>query len=121
VHSEKHDEHRISTWHGITIDSSVDDKNARDSIRFNDDGDSNKIDESDVHSEKHDEPSFSTWHGITIDLSFDDENVSDSICLNDDGDSNEIDESDWHLWKVDGPRMSNDDEGIQTLIIGKSR
>jgi hypothetical protein len=45
---EKHDGPRISTWHGIEIDSSFDDENAYDSIRFNDDGDSKEIDESDL-------------------------------------------------------------------------
>jgi hypothetical protein len=37
-----------STVRGITIDARFEDKNAFDSIRFNDDGDSNEIDESDL-------------------------------------------------------------------------
>jgi hypothetical protein len=79
-----------STFLGITIDSSFDDENAYDSIRFNDDGDSNEIDESDLQYEKHSDPRISTEHGITIDSSFDDENAFHSIRFNDDGDSNEI-------------------------------
>jgi hypothetical protein len=78
----------------MTIESSVANKNAEDSIRFNDDGDSNEIDKSDSQCEKHDDPRISTEHGIKIDSSFEDENASDSIRFNDDGDSNEIDEND---------------------------
>jgi hypothetical protein len=47
VHSEKHDDPRISTLHGITIDSSDEDENAEDSIRTNREFDSNEIDVSD--------------------------------------------------------------------------
>jgi hypothetical protein len=57
---EKHDDPRISTEHGITIDSIAEHENASDSIRFNDDGDSNEIDESDLQYEKHDGPRIST-------------------------------------------------------------
>jgi hypothetical protein len=39
---------------------SFDDENASDLIRFNDDGDSNEIDESDSQYEKHDDPRIST-------------------------------------------------------------
>jgi hypothetical protein len=67
----KHDETRISTEHGIKIDSSFEDKNAYDSIRFNDDGDSNEIDESELQDLKHDDPRISTENGIIIDLSVD--------------------------------------------------
>jgi hypothetical protein len=49
-----------STFLGITIDSRLEYENASDSIRFNDDGDSNKIDESDLQYEKHDDPRIST-------------------------------------------------------------
>jgi hypothetical protein len=49
-----------STFWGITIDSSCDDEKESDSIRFNDDGDSNEIDESDLQYEKHDDPRIST-------------------------------------------------------------
>jgi hypothetical protein len=49
-----------STFRGITIDLSVDDENAYDSIRFNDDGDSNEIDESDLQYAKHDDPRILT-------------------------------------------------------------
>jgi hypothetical protein len=49
-----------STFRGITIDSRFDGENAHDSIRFNDDGDSNEIDESDSQHEKHDDPRIST-------------------------------------------------------------
>jgi hypothetical protein len=49
-----------STFRGITIDSRLEPKNARDSIRFNDDGDSNEIDESDLQASKHDEQRTST-------------------------------------------------------------
>jgi hypothetical protein len=39
---------------------SFENENASDSIRFNDDGDSNKIDENDSQCEKHDDPRIST-------------------------------------------------------------
>jgi hypothetical protein len=44
---EKHDDPRISTLHGITIDRSDDRENASDSIRVNRESVSNVIDESD--------------------------------------------------------------------------
>jgi hypothetical protein len=47
VQPEKHNEQRISTFRGITIDSSDDDEKAFDSIRVNLELDSNVIDESD--------------------------------------------------------------------------
>jgi hypothetical protein len=56
-----------STFRGIKIDSSFESENANDSIRFNDDGDSNEIDESEKQNEKHDDPRISTEHGIKID------------------------------------------------------
>jgi hypothetical protein len=46
-----------------------DSENARDSIRFNDDGDSNEIDENDLQDEKHDDPRILTKCGITISFS----------------------------------------------------
>jgi hypothetical protein len=49
-----------STFRGITIDSRFETENASDSIRFNDDGDSNEIDESDLQYEKHSDPRIST-------------------------------------------------------------
>jgi hypothetical protein len=75
----------------------VDEKNAFDSIRFNEDGRSNEIDKSDVQYSKHDDPRISTFRGITIDLTFNDENAFRSIRFNDDRDSNEIDESNLQL------------------------
>jgi hypothetical protein len=42
--------------------------NASASIRFNCEGDSNEIDESDSYLEKQDEPRVSTLRGIKIDL-----------------------------------------------------
>jgi hypothetical protein len=60
LQNEKHDDPRISTEYGMTSDLSFEYENTEDSIRFNDDGDSNEIDESDVHHEKHDEPRIST-------------------------------------------------------------
>jgi hypothetical protein len=93
-------------FRGITIDSRFDSENASDSIRFNDDGDSNEIDDRDVHQEKHDEQRISTEHGITIDSRFGDENAYDSIRFNDDGDSNEINESDSQSEKHDEQRIS---------------
>jgi hypothetical protein len=68
------------------------DANAFDIIRFNWDGHSNKIDESDSQSAKQDRPRISTLLGIKIDSS--DENASDSIRVNREGNSNEIDEND---------------------------
>jgi hypothetical protein len=47
LQASKHADPRISTEHGIEIDLSPERENAFDSIRFNDDGDSNEIDESD--------------------------------------------------------------------------
>jgi hypothetical protein len=78
----------------MTIDSSDDDENADDLIPFNDDGDSNEIDESDWHHEKQYDPRISTEHGIEIDSSVESENARDSMPFNDGGDSNEIDEND---------------------------
>jgi hypothetical protein len=49
-----------STFCGIMIDSCFEDENAFDSIRFNDDGDSNEIDESDSQFEKLLDPRIST-------------------------------------------------------------
>jgi hypothetical protein len=65
--AEKHDEQRISTLRGITIDSSEERAKADDSIRFNPEFDSNESDESDSHAEKHDEQRISTLRGISID------------------------------------------------------
>jgi hypothetical protein len=53
-----------STIPGISIDSSFEFENAFDSIRFNDDSDSNEIDESDLQYEKHADPRISTKWGI---------------------------------------------------------
>jgi hypothetical protein len=94
LHEQKHDEPRISTLFGITIDSSDEDENAEDSIRVNRELDLNEIDVSDLHEEKHDEPRISTLFGITIDSSDEDENASDSIRVNRELDSNKIDVSD---------------------------
>jgi hypothetical protein len=69
-------------------------ENANEQICFNDDGDSNEIDESDLQYEKHDDRRTSTEHGIKIDSSPEPENAFHPIRCNDDGDSNEIDESD---------------------------
>jgi hypothetical protein len=54
------------TFRGIMIDSSDENENASDSIRFNDDGDSNEIDESDLQAEKQDEAIIVTNPGTTI-------------------------------------------------------
>jgi hypothetical protein len=48
-----------STFRGITIDSRFEYENASDLISFNDDGDSNEIDESDSQPQKHDDPRIS--------------------------------------------------------------
>jgi hypothetical protein len=64
---EKHDDPRISTLLGITIDSSDENENAEDSIRVNRDFDSNEIDLRNLHFKKKDDPRISTLHGITID------------------------------------------------------
>jgi hypothetical protein len=102
-----------STFRGITIDSSFDDENASDPIRFNDDGDSNEIDESERQDEKHDDPRISTEHGIAIESRPERANARDSIRLNDDGDSNEIDRSELAPGKPEIETISTDD-GIQT-------
>jgi hypothetical protein len=82
LHSLKHDDPRISTEHGIKIDSRVDVENAEDSISFNDDGDSNEIDESDSHHEKHDDPRIFTNPGIITSLKILKQkiNLSSTIC-----------------------------------------
>jgi hypothetical protein len=61
---EKHDDPRISTWHGIEIDSSFEWENAFDSIRFSDDGDSNEIEKSELELENVDGEKISMAHGI---------------------------------------------------------
>jgi hypothetical protein len=66
LHSEKHDEQRISTFRGITIDESDDFENAFDSIRVNRESDSNVIDECDSQPEKHDEQRISISRPITM-------------------------------------------------------
>jgi hypothetical protein len=63
-HHEKHDEPRISTPRGITIDSSDEYANTLESIRVNREFDSNEIDESELHDEKHEEPRISISNGI---------------------------------------------------------
>jgi hypothetical protein len=88
------------------MDRSDGNENAKDSIRFNDDGDSNEIDESNPQYEKQDDSRISTLRGITIDFSDDDENAPDSIRFNDDRDSNEIEKSDLQDEKHDDPRIS---------------
>jgi hypothetical protein len=108
-----------STVRGITIDSSFECENARDSIRFNDDGDSNEIEESDLHSKKQESPRTSTWHGIAIDLTFERANARNSIRFNDDGDSNEIDRTGLLSESHRSQTISTED-GIQTVVIGKS-
>jgi hypothetical protein len=109
----------ISTFRGITIDSTFENENADDSIRFNDDGDSNEIDESDLQYEKHCDPRISTEHGIKIDSSFEYENANDSIRFNDDDDSNEIDESVLEKEIRHGERISTE-QGIQTFVMIES-
>jgi hypothetical protein len=63
---EKHDDSRISTFRGISIDLSDEYENANDSIRVNREFDSNEIDESDLQSEKHDDPRISISEEIVI-------------------------------------------------------
>jgi hypothetical protein len=58
---------QIETGRGIT-DNAVSTK-AFEHIRFNDDGSSSEIDESEWQPAKHDDPIISTRHGITSDLS----------------------------------------------------
>jgi hypothetical protein len=60
LQDKKHDDPRTSTRDGITIDVSVEYENACDGICFNDEGDSNEIDESDMQGEKHSDPRIST-------------------------------------------------------------
>jgi hypothetical protein len=67
LQSEKQNEPRISTLHGIKIDRSGDFENACDSIRFKCEFDSNVIDESEEQHEKHPDPRISTFLGINID------------------------------------------------------
>jgi hypothetical protein len=60
-----------STFRGISIDWSDEDKNTSDSIRVNREFDSNVIDKSNLQYEKHFDPIMSTLHGIKIDSSDD--------------------------------------------------
>jgi hypothetical protein len=73
------------TFCGMTIVSRAVFESAFDSICFNDDDDSNEIDESDLQNAKHDEQRISTEHGITIDSSVEFENASDAIILTNPG------------------------------------
>jgi hypothetical protein len=66
LQDEKHDEPRISTVEGITIDSRSEHENASDSIRVSREFGSNVIDESDPHLEKQFDPRISTLFGISI-------------------------------------------------------
>jgi hypothetical protein len=76
---------------GKAIDRNDESANDSDSIRFNDDGDSNEIDSRSVQDEKQFEQRISTDDGMTIDRNDEFANDCDSIRSNDDGDSNEID------------------------------
>jgi hypothetical protein len=49
LHPQKHDDPRISTFRGISIESSDENEKASESIRINREFDSNEIDESDSH------------------------------------------------------------------------
>jgi hypothetical protein len=64
---EKQSDPRISTFLGIKMDLSDENKNASDSIRDKCEFDSNMIDESDLQDEKHFDPRISTFLGIKID------------------------------------------------------
>jgi hypothetical protein len=64
---EKQFEQRISTFLGITIDSSDEHENADDSIRVNCEFDLNEIDESNLQYEKQFELKISILLGINID------------------------------------------------------
>jgi hypothetical protein len=66
--NEKHDEQRISTLDGITIDWRNDEENANDSIRVNRDFDSNEMEESDLQFEKHSESQSSIFQSIEPNL-----------------------------------------------------
>jgi hypothetical protein len=68
---KKHFDSRISTFLGIKIDSSDEDKSASDSIRVKCAFDSNVIDECDLHLEKRFDRRISTLFGIKIDSSDD--------------------------------------------------
>jgi hypothetical protein len=58
---------RISTFRGITIDSSDEPANTNDSIRVKCEFDSNVIDERNLQYEKHFDRRISTFLGIKID------------------------------------------------------
>jgi hypothetical protein len=67
VHSEKHDDPRISRFCGIWIDLSDEFENAYGSIRFSREFNSNEIDESDLQHEKHDDLGMLMFRSIVID------------------------------------------------------
>jgi hypothetical protein len=87
----KHSDPRISTFRGISIDSSDEHEKANNSIRVNREFDSNESSESDLHNAQHDDPRTSTFHGIAIDRSDDSENVHGSIRVTCDGRSSDSD------------------------------
>jgi hypothetical protein len=67
LHLEKHDDPRISTFRGISIDSSDENENARGSILVNRELDSNEADESDLQLEKDNDRRNSTFRGMSHD------------------------------------------------------
>jgi hypothetical protein len=64
---EKHDDPRISTFRGISIDLRHEDENAYDSIRINRELNSNEIDESDFQYEKQNDSRILALRGMIID------------------------------------------------------
>jgi hypothetical protein len=66
LQDEKHSDPRISTFLGIKIDSSDENKNASDSIRIKREFDSNVIDETDSHHENECDPTISILLPISI-------------------------------------------------------
>jgi hypothetical protein len=89
----------------MTIDLIAAYDNARDSIRFSFESDSNEIDASDVLPSKQDGPRTSTAQGITIDLIPEFENANDSIHINLEFDSNESNDIDLQEKKQFEPRI----------------
>jgi hypothetical protein len=91
---------------GITTELIDVPANARASMHFNCEFDSNEIYEEDAQSAKHDRQKISIHRWITIDRCDDGENENNSICFNPEFDSNEINESLCHDEQHDEPRIA---------------
>jgi hypothetical protein len=77
----------------MMIDCNGDHENARCSMRFSCESDSNETEQSDIQQERQFEPRISVRRGMTIGRNEGHENASDSMRLSCESDSNEIEKS----------------------------